>query len=135
MSALGIDQVNSSNDVWVRLGQDKASAQVLKDILSGFFDETALAFKHVFGEKGADLWMDPDSFASLLADAQSEQPELVRDLIAMGITQVDVVPATGDAIKSYALNAETALPVEVTVLGTHAMDMMQALEQDLLQTK
>jgi hypothetical protein len=135
MSALGIDQVNSSNDVWVRLGQDKASAQVLKDILSGFFDETAQAFKHVFGEKGADLWMDPDSFASLLADAQSEQPELVRDLIALGITQVDVVPATGDAIKSYALNAETALPVEVTVLGTHAMDMMQALEQDLLQTK
>jgi hypothetical protein len=79
--------------------------------------------------------MDPDSFASLLADAHSEQPALVHDLIAMGITQVDVVPATGAAIKSYALNAETALPVEVTVLGMHAMEMMQALEQDLLQPK
>jgi hypothetical protein len=135
MRQMGVDQVNAAQDVWVRLGMSQASVQDLKDILSGFLDPSVGGFKHVFGERGAELIMDSGSFAALLTDVQSSQPQLVDALMAIGVDHVDVLPEAGGALKSYELNAATSQPVEVTVLGTHLSEVADALAQDLLQAK
>jgi hypothetical protein len=135
MSQLGIDKVNAAQDVWVKLGMNNASVQDLKDLLSGFLDADGQGYKHVFGERGAELIMDAGSFASLMADAQSTQPQLMDALMAVGVDHVDVVPTAAGPLKSYELNAATSLPVEVTVLGAHLNDVADAMAHDLLQPK
>jgi hypothetical protein len=135
MSQLGIDKVNAAQDVWVKLGISNASAQDLKDILSGFLASDGEGYKHVFGERGAELIMDADSFAALIADAHSSQLQLVDALMAVGVDHVDVVPTAGGPLKSYELDAATSLPVEVTVLGGHLNDVADAMANDLLQPK
>jgi hypothetical protein len=135
MSQLGVDKVNAAQDVWVQLGVNNASVQDLRDILSGFLASDSEAYKHVFGEHGAELIMDAGSFAALMADAQSSTSSLVDALLAIGVDQVDVIPAAAGPLKSYELSAATSQPVEVTVLGSHLTEVADALAHDVLQPK
>jgi hypothetical protein len=135
MSELGVDKVNAAQDVWVQLGRNNASIQDLKDILSGFVNTQGDGYKHVFGERGAELIMDAGSFAALLADAQSSASPLVDALLAIGVDHVDVLATDAGPLKSYELHAASSQPVEVAVLGAHLADVADALALDVLPPK
>jgi hypothetical protein len=147
MADLGVDQVNSSQAVFVKLGIAAGEISDMQDLFAAFgLDKPAAPEHQIFdSSKGAGLVLDSataDKLGIVPSIDEAKVSDLVNKLSKLGITEVDVVHTSSDGASNsfdvYKIEKPASAPVDQTpiltkveVLGTHD-DLSHAFDHDIL---
>jgi len=138
MADLGVDKVNSTEKVFVKLGVTESELSGIQDLFSAFgLDSTdkSIQDQKIFA-KEAGLVLDQTSAEALgFKYSDFEQPtdadeakvtELMQQLSKLGITEVDVVGTNSTDVHVYSMSdstvAQTMTTTTVELLGTSNVD-------------
>ena len=133
MADLGVDKVNATEKVFVKLGVTESELSGIQDLFSAFgLDSTdkSIQDQKIFANK-AGLVLDQASAEALgFKYSEVEQPEsadeakvtdLMQQLSKLGITEVDVVGTNSTDVHVYSMSegavAQTTITTTVDLLG------------------